>query len=539
MSLPVLPFVLPGCMVDEVSSSSTTVQILAHTTTFSQPCPTCGTASARVHSRYLRRLRDLPAADQSLELLLRVRRFRCTAPACSRCTFTERLPDLAPVHAQRTRRFTASLRDVGFACGGETGARLAERLRMRTSGDTILRILRATPPLELPPAEVVGIDDFALRKGRVYGTIVVDLARHRIIDLLPDRTADTVATRLRAEPHVTIIARDRAQDYALGASAGAPDAVHVVDRCHLLVNVREAVERYVQRMRPALRRLLVDGDEAQTAAPDMVAALDAPPAPQYDPGPARERRQAERHAEREQRFRQVHEAHSRGLNLRQIAREVGLSVATVRLWLRADVLPPERRGYRRRGKVHPYASYLLRRLSEGCTNQTRLWQEITAQGFTGGRSLVAKWIRAHRPEQAKPVVPPMPLPGPKELSWPVLQAGDETLAPEDRALWDRLQQHDELIWLQQMVARFRTMVRERRVEDLDPWLVECHAGSVAELRNFATSLEKEDAGVRAALTLAWSSGPVEGSVNKLKFIKRSGYGRMKLDLLKLRVLNAA
>jgi transposase len=538
MSLPVLPFALPGCVIDDVSSIAATVRILAHTTTLSQPCPTCGAVSVRVHSRYLRRLRDLPAGDQALELQLCVRRFRCMAPACSRCTFTERLPDLAPLHAQRTPRFAASLRDVGFACGGETGARLALRLRMRTSGDTILRILRATPPSELPPAEVVGIDDFALRRGRVYGTIVVDLTQRRIIDLLPDRTADTVATRLRAEPHVAIIARDRAQDYALGASAGAPEAVHVVDRFHLLVNVREAVERYVQRTRPELRRLLLDGDEAQTVSSETVAALDAPPAPHYDPGPARVRIQAERHAEREQRFRQAHEAHARGLNLRQIAREVGLSVATVRLWLRADVLPPERRGYRRRGKVHPYAAYLLRRLSEGCTNQTRLWQEITAQGFTGGRSLVSKWIRAHHPEQVKAAIPPMPLPGSKELSWLVLQAGDETLAPEDRVLWDRLRQHHELIRLQRMVARFRTMVRQRRVEDLDPWLVECHAGSVAELRNFATSLEKEDAGVRAALTLEWSSGPVEGSVNKLKLIKRSGYGRMKLDLLKLRVLNA-
>jgi len=266
----------------------------------------------------------------------------------------------------------------------------------------------------------------------------------------------------------------------------------------------------------------------------------APPAPHDDPGPARRLVQAAKHAERERRCRQVKDAQARGLNRRQIARETGLSLPTVRLWMMADVLPPERRGYRRGGKVEPYGPYLLGRLAEGCTNQTLLWQEVTAQGFVEMRSLIAKWIRAHRGGRATPAGASAPtLPGAQRLAWLVLQVDDDGVAEDDRALWDLLRQHEGLAWVQGTVARFAAMVRGRQVDAFDPWVADCRAGPVPELRNFAASLEKEGAAVRAALTLPWSTGSVEGHINKLKLIKRGAYGRMKLDLLRQRVLHAA
>ncbi len=539
---PVLPFALPGCRIDAVRRAGSTFLIDAHTILPSQNCPICSHASRRVHSRYLRLVRDLPVADRSLCLLLRVRRFFCDALSCPRRTFAERLPALMPYRVRRTPRLTQSLRAIGFASGGEAGARLATRLRMPTSGDTLLRILRATPPVNAPPATVIGIDDFALRKGRVYGTIIVDLERRTPIDLLPDRTVDTVGTRLRARPDLAIVARDRSPEYARGVAAGAPQATHVADRFHLLYALREAVERYVHHIRPDLRRLLSDvrdGDTPEGPRPSPTV-IDAPPSPHYDPGPARRRVQAAKHAERERRFQHVKGAQARGLNQRQIVQESGLSLATVRLWVAADVLPPERRGYRRDGKVDPYGPYLLRRLADGCTNQTLLWQEIGAQGFGGTRSLVAKWIRAHRDGPSAPTSAPRPkLPGAQRLAWLVLRADDDGLGEKDRALWELLRQHNGLAWAQGMVARFVTMVRDRHGDAFDPWLTGCGAGPVPELRNFAAGLEKDGAAVRAALTLPWSNGPTEGHINKLKLIKRSAYGRMKLDLLRQRVLHAA
>ncbi len=532
--IPVLPFALPDCQIDAVRVAGSTLLIDAHTIPSCQHCPACGRASARVHSRYLRLVRDLPSADRPVRLLLRVRRFFCDGAACPKRTFAERLPALVPYRARRTPRLSHALRAIGFAAGGAAGARLAARLRLRTSRDTLLRLLRATPPADAPPPHAVGLDDFALRKGRSYGTIVVDLERRRPIDLLPDRTAHTVATWLRATEGVDVVARDRYREYAHGATIGAPDAVQVVDRFHLLVNAREVVERYVHRVRPDLRRLLVNDEAADPTV------IDAPPPPSYDHGAAQRQLQASKHAERERRFRQVKEAHARGLNLRQVARETGLSVKTVRLWVAADALPPERRGYRGGGKVDPYGPYLLRRLAEGCTNQTLLWQEITAHGFVGTRSLVAKWIRARQSGVPAPAVTTgATLPGPQKLAWLVLRAADADLADDDRALWERLRRHDELAWMQGMVARFAALVRERDAAAYDAWLADGRAGPVPELRNFAASLEKDGAAVRAALVLPWSNGPTEGNINKLKMIKRSAYGRMKLDLLRQRVLHAA
>lgn len=532
---PVLPFALPDCVIDSTRSAGTTLLIDAHTTAPCQRCPACDHPSARVHSRYLRLIQDLPIADRPVRLLLRVRRFFCDDAACPKRTFAERLPALVPYRARRTPRLSSALRAIGFATGGAAGARLAARLHLRASRQTLLRLLRATPPLDVLPPHVIGLDDFALRKGRSYGTIIVDLERRRPVDLLPDRTTGTVAAWLQVTEDVAVIARDRYREYVNAATIGAPDAVQVVDRFHLLVNAREAVERYVHRIRPELRQLL----RADAATTDHVA-IDAPPPPSYDPGVARRQLQAAKHAERERRFGPVKEAHARGLNLRQIARETGLSVPTVRLWVAADVLPPERRGYHGGGKVDPYGPYLLQRLAEGCTNQTRLWQEISAQGFVGTRSLVAKWIRARQSGVPAPAAADAAtLPGPQKLAWLVLQAGNEDLADDDRALWDRLRRHDDLAWVQGMVARFAALVRGRGAVAYDAWLADCRAGPVPELRNFAASLEKDDAAVRAALTLPWSNGPTEGHINKLKMIKRSAFGRMKLDLLRQRVLHAA
>jgi transposase len=245
MSMSLLPFSLPGFVVEHVSTADPMLLINARASTPAAVCPDCHAPSARVHSRYTRCLRDLPVAEHPVRLSLQVRRFRCYTPTCPRRAFAERLPALAPCYAQRTGRLTETVRVLGSEAGGEAGAQMATRLRMPLSGDMVLRILRRPPASAQPTPRVLGLDDFALRKDRVYGTILVALERQRPIELLPERTAEGVATWLRAHPGVTVIARDRASDYARGATEGAPDAIQVADHFHLVCNLCEALTRVV------------------------------------------------------------------------------------------------------------------------------------------------------------------------------------------------------------------------------------------------------------------------------------------------------
>lgn len=261
-----LPFILPGFEVDEVQERDGVIEIQAHSTSEAVICPACGQRSQHVHSSYQRSPADLPISNWRVRLCLTVKRYRCRAATCPKAMFAEALPDLLARHAQRTDRLTLGLGAVAFAVGGQAGSRLVHKLNMPTSGDTLLRIIRATP---LPASEepsVLGVDDWAQRRGRVYGTILVDLERHRVVDLLDDRTAETLATWLKTHTLIRVAARDRSTEYTRGITLGAPQAQPVADRWHLLVNLRAAVQRLLDRLRPELQALAPAKESANSSA---------------------------------------------------------------------------------------------------------------------------------------------------------------------------------------------------------------------------------------------------------------------------------
>jgi len=223
--------------LDDIDITGDTMRISGTATKASARCPVCGRRSRSVHSWYARTVSDLPVARTVVVLRLRVRRFFCRVLSCPRRIFTERLPELVVPHGRWSQGLRAAVQQIGFALGGEAGARLAQALGMRTSPDTLLNLIRATPLPAVGDVRLLGLDEWAWRKGRRFGTILVDLARQRVIALLPERSADSTAAWLAQHSEIEVITRDRSKLYADAATRGAPQAVQVVDRFHLIRSV--------------------------------------------------------------------------------------------------------------------------------------------------------------------------------------------------------------------------------------------------------------------------------------------------------------
>src|SRR6266851_2968920 len=214
---------------------------------------------------------------------LQVRRFRCYQPECPNKTFVEQAPILAERYAHRTRRLRSLLEEIGLALGGRPGSRHCQRLAMSTSRSTLLRMVRAIPERPIPTPTVLGVDEFALRRGRRYGTILVDAEAHHIVDLLEDPSADALVEWLSKHPGAQVICRDRDGVYASAARRGAPGALQVADRWHLVHNLADALERFAVRVLAALRKEL----KAEESPPNTSTPVIPPPMVRTSPLPGR------------------------------------------------------------------------------------------------------------------------------------------------------------------------------------------------------------------------------------------------------------
>ncbi|WP_080577129.1 ISL3 family transposase [Methylorubrum extorquens] len=511
-------------------------------------CPTCWAVSTSVHSRYRRRPADLPASGEAIRLHLEVRRFYCRDPACPRRTFAERFPKLLARHAQRTRRLAEAQARTGLALGGQPAARLLAHLAMPCSATTLLRTIRSVPLPKLPRPCVVGVDDWALRKGRTYGSIVVDLERRRPLDLQPDRSAETWAAWLRHEPQIRLVARDRSTEYARGTTLGAPAAVQVADRWHLLLNTRQMVERWLARVHPRLK--LLPPITAPAPSTQRIRA--------YPRSPAETLARAAAAGRWEELYDDVRRRRADGQSLRQINRETGLARATVRKYAFAERFP--RHGRRGPGCsiLDPHLDHLHARQAAGCENAMQLWHELRSRGFAGTVKQIRRWLSERRTCPARttirrlqtplPMAPAAPpLPSPKQLSWQLLREPHD-LDAEAAAAVARVLQDDEAAKVADLGRRFCRIVRSRCgsapaepgiAPAFDAWLSDARACGVRVVESFASSLAQDGAAVHAGLRLPWSSGQAEGQVNRLKLLKRAMYGRAKLDLLRRRFLLAA
>lgn len=483
------------------------------------PCPSCGCQMGRVHSHYVRRLADLPWQGRVVEIRLQARRFRCANPQCPRRIFTKRLPATVRPKARRTTR----LGESQVAVGGEPGSRLSRKLAMPVSGDTLLRMIHSAPLPDFVAPTVVGIDDWAWRRGQRYGTIICDLERNCVLDLLPDRNADSVASWLKRWPGIKIVARDRAGPYADGTRCGAPDAVQVADRWHLLNGLGEALRHAVGRHRHNV-----------AAAVQIMASAQRAKTGSSTPSPGLAQLRADRKAARRERWDKICRLREQGCPIAQL---LGVDRCTVQRWLAADGEPEHSRPHTPSHLLAPFEAWLEARCASGCQVGQQLWRELQQQGYSGSRVTVARWAadrRAHA-DAGGATQPHLTWKAPRRrrCAWDLSQNPDQIDAEARLFLGHLFAQAPELAMAAELAKRFVSLLSGSDIAGLDEWITQ--AGN-SELKSLANGIARD--AIRAAITTSWTTSPVEGQISRIKAIKRQMYGRASYPLLRRRVLLA-
>lgn len=518
--------------VEKVTSDDFGVVIHALSRQTEVKCPCCARPSRQRHSRYVRTIRDVAWGGQPVTIKLLVRKYFCETVGCPKWVFSEQLPKFAARYGRRTTRLENRIEDFGLSFGGNPTARLMAKTDGKVSRHSILRRVRRSSRASRPTPKKLGVDDFAFRKGRRYGTILVDLDTRKVVDLLEDRTKETLVTWLKEHPGVQVVTRDRAPGYAEAVREAAPKAKQVADRWHLLKNLGDALERLLIRRYASLKKTaaLISGATAAVATKEKIA----------DPTPSRAEK--ERLARRDRRFgryRDVMERVQKGMGQRAVARELGLSRKTVARYTRAGEFP-ERAPRRTRSGLDPYRKFIAERWTQGCRNASAIWREIKEKGYGGGKVSVIQHCRltfgGRKGAETGP--PPVKPPSARTAMWQLTRPLKKLDADEAAFRKALIENDPDIAAATALAHRFQKMVKRRRRKDLAQWMDDARKSGISELAGFADGLEKDRVAVENGLSSKWSNGQTEGQVNRLKMLKRQMYGRANFDLLRLRAIHA-
>jgi transposase len=412
---------------------------------------------------------------------------------------------------------------------------LAARLGIQTTRQTILRRIMDLP--DISPASILylGIDDFSFRRGCCFGTLLVDLESHRVVDLLADREAETAAAWMRQQLDLMVVSRDRGGAYAAAAREGAPQAIQCADRFHLMKNLGDAVEDLLARHLAASRKHQVQ------------QALEEQTVDELSKHQTRRSHPSEKHPsayqqDRLARYQQVITLREQGMTQQAIAQQIGISIQTVQRWLAAGTFPECTR-HRYVSHLDPYLPYLTLRWEQGCHNIAQLFRELEARGYRGSYAsvhdnIVRRLLFGGRKTSADAPPKAPPLPTPRQAAFLFLRRPEKLRIEEQETLSKLRQIHSEVDLAYDLLQQFAQILRNRTGEHLDTWLAQVASSQIPELQSFAAGIEKDKEAVRAGLTWWINNGMVEGHVNKLKLIKRQGYGKAGFPLLRKRVLHA-
>lgn len=484
---------------------------------FTVPCPSCGVSSSRVHSRYQRKPWDLPWSAWPVQLVVHSRRFFCDNQECSGRIFTERFPGVLESYARKSSRLCEVLLELAHSSSAENAARIATRLGYLVSPDTLINLQRKEQ-FDLPDTIILGVDEFAMRRGQTYSTLVVDLERRQPLDVIEGREAGPLSRWLEDHPGISVFVRDRAEAYAQAGRTGAPNAIQVADRFHLVKNVNDALKELLRSGRWKIPETEVGSvDDSIQVVPTNVQVE------QRQPSPVKAGL-----------WEEVQERKNRGQSKRVISRELRIHRETVRRYMEARSPPVYRRGLTRPTKLRPHLSYIIRRWNEGCHNARTLHLELSKRGYRGGYTQLKDLVRPWRSTQ------PDKLPRRSRVSlnqWLFLRPNNSLNTEKIQQLDLFLEANPKLAQGYQLKEEFQRILSQHDVEALDDWITDAAQSELKPFQSLAKGMTYDQEAIRNGITLPWSTAQCEGQICRVKLIKRQGYGRANLDLLRQRILH--
>jgi transposase len=494
---------LSALIIEDVQDAGEVIVVRARTADEAVACPACGTPTGRVHGYHERVAADVPVDGRRVLVRLRARRMRCPVTGCPRQTFREQVPGLIDRYQRRTLRLAGQVSAVARELAGRAGARLLAALGILVSRHTALRVLLRIPLPPMAVPRVLGIDDFALRRGSSYATVLIDAETGRRVDVLEGRTAGVVGDWLRGHPGVEVVTRDGSGAYGEAVRSALPDAVQCGDRWHLW-------------------HLLAEAAAKEVAAHSACWAESAP---------LQEGRRAETTLER---WQQIRDLRDKGAGLLDCSRRLGLALNTVKRYDRIDAPERLRRAAQYRPTlVDPYRDYLReRRAEEPGVPVQQLLREIRERGYPGSSNLLVRYINQGRADAGRPHIAP-------RKATQILLTNPDNLAGEQRETAERLSGAcPEMKALASLIGSFAAML------DPDPanegkllrWIADARAADLPHLHSFTRGLDLDLKAATAAVTLPHHNGRTEGVNNKTKMIKRQMYGRAGFGLLRHRIL---
>lgn len=497
---------LSALVIEDVTDEDGLIEVWARTRGGEAACTGCGVLSRRVHAWFERTVSDVPVDGRRVLVRVWARRMRCSAEECAQATFREQVPGVIERYQRRTTRLTRMIEETVRELAGRAAARLAPSLGVGLSRDSALRALLRIPlsPAQIP--EVIGVDDFALRRRHTYATVIIDAVTGRRIDVVEGRRSEILTCWLHAHPGAQVVCRDGSAAYAEGIRAALPDAVQVADRWHLWHGLAEKVQKEVAAhsacWTPQVSGLgMYEGKRAQTTM---------------------------------ERWQQVHDLLDAGVGLGDAARRLGIAMNTVKRYARATKPEHIRRPPKYRPTlVDPYRDYLRQRRAEQAGVATQqLLREIREQGYEGSSNLLVRYLNQGRADNQRPHL------SPRRASGLVLTR-PEALKPHDVDTLDKiLTACPEMASLAALVRSFAALLDPAEGNDdlLSNWMTTARTADLPHMHAFVRGLEIDRAAVDAALTMPFHNGRTEGVNNKTKLIKRQMYGRAGFELLRHRIL---